>query len=110
MYEQVYSANDGKQLQALKGHKDTVYCVSWARDGKLCAFTGGVWLLIVFIGESFATGSADKQVIIWGGTPYEGKLKYSHSESIQRVAYNPKSPLVLSCTNVDFGEFLRVIN
>lgn len=82
---QVYSA-DGKLVQSLKGHKDTVYSVSWARDG-----------------ESFASGGADKQVIVWGGTPFEGKLKYPHSESIQRVAYNPTSPLVLSCTNIDFG-------
>ena len=53
-----------------------------------------------------ASGSADKQVIIWGGAPYEGKLKYTHTESIQKVAYNPKSPLVLSCTNIDFGKMI----
>lgn len=83
---QVYSANDGRPLQTLRGHKDMVYCVSWGRDG-----------------ESLASGSADKNVIIWGDTPFEGKLKYSHSESVQRLAYNPKTALLLSCTNVDFG-------
>ncbi|PSN54470.1 Intraflagellar transport protein 122 [Blattella germanica] len=41
------------------GHKDTVYCVCYARDGK-----------------RFASGSADKTVIIWT-SKLEGVLKYS---------------------------------
>jgi WD40 repeat protein len=31
---QVYDASDGSLLQPLKGHKDTVYCVAYAKDGK----------------------------------------------------------------------------
>ena len=38
----------GSLIQPLKGHKDTVYCVAYARDGK-----------------RFASGGADKCVIIW---------------------------------------------
>ena len=62
-----------------------------------------LYQLVYSSGESLASGSADKNVIIWGDTPFEGKLKYSHSESVQRLAYNPKTALLLSCTNVDFG-------
>lgn len=46
-------------LHALTGHKDTVYCVCYAKDGK-----------------KFASGGADKVVIIWT-SKLEGILKYS---------------------------------
>ena len=55
----VYASTDGKLHQSLKGHKDTVYCVAYAKDGK-----------------RFASGSADKSVIIWSDA-YEGLLRYS---------------------------------
>ena len=83
----VYDASDGSLLQPLKGllhgnyfslhvwmslclfpmipmpilsgHKDTVVCVSYAKDGK-----------------RFASGSLDKHVIIWT-SKLEGILKYS---------------------------------
>jgi len=47
-----------KTLKTLKGHKDTVYCVAYAKDGKL-----------------LASGSADKCVILWSEA-LEGILKY----------------------------------
>uniref|UniRef100_A0A2K5RZ80 Intraflagellar transport protein 122 homolog n=1 Tax=Cebus imitator TaxID=2715852 RepID=A0A2K5RZ80_CEBIM len=53
----VYDTSDGTLLQPLKGHKDTVYCVAYAKDGK-----------------RFASGSADKSVIIWT-SKLEGILK-----------------------------------
>ena len=56
----VYDANDGTMVQPLKGHKDTVYCVAYAKDGK-----------------RFASGSADKSVIIWTNK-LEGILKYTY--------------------------------
>ena len=38
----VYNAADGDLLHSLKGHKDTIYCVAYARDGKRCApWAGG---------------------------------------------------------------------
>ena len=48
-----------------------VYCVTYAKDGK-----------------RFASGGADKNVIIWKSTA-EGILKYGHNESIQALSYNP---------------------
>ena len=56
----VYDTNDGSLIQPLKGHKDTVYCVTYAKDGK-----------------RFASGSADKSVIIWT-SKLEGILKYTY--------------------------------
>lgn len=55
----VYEPIEGVLIESLKAHKDTVYCVAYAKDGK-----------------KFASGSADKTVIIWS-TKLEGLLKYS---------------------------------
>ena len=58
--KKVYETADGELITSLKGHKDTVYCVAYAKDGKL-----------------FASGGADKTVIIWT-EELEGLLKYSY--------------------------------
>jgi len=55
----VYESATGSLIQPLKGHKDTVYCLTYAKDGK-----------------RFASGGADNCVIIWTDT-LEGVLKYS---------------------------------
>lgn len=55
----VYEPSEGSLIQSLKGHKDIVYCVTYARDGK-----------------KFASGGADKSVIVWTHN-LEGLLKYS---------------------------------
>eukprot|EP00033_Pygsuia_biforma_P001760 GCRY01001970.1.p1 GENE.GCRY01001970.1~~GCRY01001970.1.p1 ORF type:complete len:1226 (+),score=346.97 GCRY01001970.1:229-3906(+) len=81
----VYDAQDGDLIQSLKGHKDKVYCVAYSRDGK-----------------RFASGSADKCVIIWTNK-LEGILRYSHNEAIQCLAYNPVTQQLVSCTKSDFG-------
>ncbi|XP_023209528.1 intraflagellar transport protein 122 homolog [Centruroides sculpturatus] len=81
----VYDTNDGSLVQALKGHKDVVYAVCYSKDGK-----------------RFASGSADKQVIIWT-SKLEGILKYSHHDAIQCLAYNPVSHQLTSCACSDFG-------
>ena len=81
----VYDASDGTLIQPLKGHKDTVYCVAYARDGK-----------------RFASGGADKCVIIWT-SKLEGILKYSHNDALQCLAYNPVSHQLASCAHSDFG-------
>ncbi|KAF0686954.1 hypothetical protein As57867_021233, partial [Aphanomyces stellatus] len=44
----IYDAVNGTLLHSLKGHKDTVYTVDFAHDGK-----------------RFASGGADNVVIIW---------------------------------------------
>ncbi|KAK7101404.1 intraflagellar transport protein 122 homolog isoform X1 [Littorina saxatilis] len=81
----VYDANDGTMVQPLKGHKETVYCVAYAKDGK-----------------RFASGSADKSVIIWTNK-LEGILKYTHNDAIQCMAYNPVNHQLASCAVGDFG-------
>ncbi|KAK0064191.1 intraflagellar transport protein 122 [Biomphalaria pfeifferi] len=81
----VYDASDGTIIQSLKGHKETVYCVAYATDGK-----------------RFASGSADKSVIIWTNK-LEGILKYTHNEAIQCLAYNPVTHQLASCAVTDFG-------
>jgi len=81
----IYNAEDGDLIQNLKGHKDTVYAVDYSRDGK-----------------RFASGGADKTVIIWTAKA-EGILKYTHNDAIQKIAYNPATQQLCSCTAIDFG-------
>ncbi|XP_068453196.1 intraflagellar transport protein 122 homolog isoform X2 [Clinocottus analis] len=81
----VYDVADGAIIQPLKGHKDTVYCVAYAKDGK-----------------RFASGSADKSIIIWT-SKLEGILRYTHNDSIQCIAYNPVTHQLASCSSGDFG-------
>ncbi|XP_071171203.1 intraflagellar transport protein 122 homolog isoform X2 [Mytilus galloprovincialis] len=81
----VYDTSDGTLIQPLKGHKDTVYCVAYARDGK-----------------RFASGSSDKSVIIWT-SKLEGILKYTHNDAIQCLSYNPVTHQLASCAVSDFG-------
>lgn len=69
----------------LPGHKDTVYCVDYSKDGK-----------------RFASGGADCTIFIWTSEA-TGLLKYSHVDSIQKLAYNPVSHQLVSCTATDFG-------
>lgn len=69
----------------MKGHKDKVHCVSYARNGL-----------------KFASGSADKTVIIWSNK-LEGLLKYSHSDSVQCILFNPISHQLASCALTDFA-------
>lgn len=56
----VYEPNEGTLLETLASHKDSVYSVAYANDGK-----------------KFASGSADKCVIVWNAK-LEGMLKYSY--------------------------------
>ncbi|KAI5069141.1 hypothetical protein GOP47_0015442 [Adiantum capillus-veneris] len=81
----VYDAAEGDLLHSLKGHKDIVYCVAYSQDGK-----------------RFASGGADKTVIIWTSKA-EGILKYSHNDPVQCLAYNPVTQQLASGTSNDFG-------
>ncbi|KAG1660681.1 Intraflagellar transport protein 122 [Nymphon striatum] len=81
----VFDTSNGSHVQALRGHKENVYAVSYSKDGK-----------------RFASGSADKIVIIWTNK-LEGILKYSHGDAIQCLAYNPISHQLASCSCSDFG-------
>lgn len=65
--------------------QDAVYCLSFAHDG-----------------TRFASGGADKSVIIWGANGH-GLLKFSHSSAIQALAYNPVTQQLASASQTDFG-------
>src|SRR5690349_20737419 len=67
----VYDTQVGEVAQVLKAHKDAVYCVDYASDGK-----------------RFASGGADKTVIIWNAK-LEATLKYTHGDTIQALSHNP---------------------
>ncbi|XP_063677481.1 intraflagellar transport protein 122 homolog isoform X2 [Bolinopsis microptera] len=84
-FVRVYNAVNGEFIAPLKGHKDAVYCVCYNRDG-----------------SRFASGGADKTVIIWTDE-LVGILKYQHNEAIQSVCYNPVTSHLISCTSIDFG-------
>ncbi|KAF5403013.1 Intraflagellar transport protein [Paragonimus heterotremus] len=81
----VYRSEDADLLKTLRGHKEPVYCVNWAYDGKY-----------------FSSGSADKCVIIWKSTTLEGLLKYRHNDAIQCLSFNPSTILLASCACSDF--------
>ncbi|XP_053624382.1 intraflagellar transport protein 122 homolog [Plodia interpunctella] len=81
----VYDPRDGSLVQLLQAHKGAVYAVAYCGDGK-----------------KFASGSADKNVIIWT-SKMEGVLKYSHSEAIQCLAYNPVTMHLASCALSDLA-------
>jgi len=81
----MYDAKSGDLLHSLKSHKDCVYSVDFSADG-----------------ENFASGGADKTVIIWTKKA-EGILKYTHGETIQKVKFNPVTKQLVSCTANDFG-------
>jgi len=81
----VYDCIDGDLLHSLKGHKKTLYCVAYSKDGK-----------------RFASGGEDKTIIIWTSKA-EGILKYSHNDSIQCLCYNAITQQLASGTAGDFG-------
>ena len=81
----VYDTESGELIKGLKGHKGQVYCVAYARDS-----------------SRFASGSADKHVIIWTAA-LQGILRYKHHDAIYSLAYNPVSLQLLSCSDADFG-------
>ncbi|GMH36992.1 hypothetical protein BSKO_04865 [Bryopsis sp. KO-2023] len=81
----IFGTADGDLISALKGHKDAVYCVDYAANGK-----------------RFASGGADATIIIWTNKG-EGVLKYSHNDSIQALAYSPTAHQLASGTATDFG-------
>jgi hypothetical protein len=104
----VYHVKTGELLHSLRGHSDTIYSISYSPDG-----------------TQFASGGADKTVILWSTVKrreqsdqeeegsnassakrsYKGVAKYSHDSSVQRVVFNPKGDHVASTTNDDVGFF-----
>nr|XP_018910721.1 PREDICTED: intraflagellar transport protein 122 homolog [Bemisia tabaci] len=81
----IYNADNGSLIEALKGHKENVYCVAYAADGR-----------------RFASGGSDKTVIIWT-SKLEGTVKYTHNDSVQCLSYNPVFHFLASCAISDFA-------
>ena len=54
----VYDPLDGTLIKSLSGHKDNIFCMNYARNG-----------------GHFASGAADKMVIIWTDK-LEGSLRF----------------------------------
>jgi intraflagellar transport protein 122 len=81
----VYNCQTGDLINTLKAHKDTIYALDYSPDGK-----------------RFASGGADKTVIIWH-SGLEGMLKYQHTEPIQAITHNPLTNHVTSVTSGEFG-------
>lgn len=80
-----YSAFDGKLIQTLGNHKDYVTSVAYSADGNV-----------------FASGSGDKQVILWE-SDLHGIFKFSHGDVIRCLSFNPVTHQLASCTSRDFG-------
>jgi len=72
-------------IKQVRGHRDTVYCIAYSKDG-----------------QKFASGGADNSVVIWSHSG-EGLLKYQHNDKIQCLAFNPVLQNLASCTGIDFG-------
>ena len=81
----VYKVDTGELLNKIKGHKDTVYCLAYSKDG-----------------QRFASGGADNAVVIWSAEG-AGLLKYTHNDKVQSLAFNPVLSTLASCSTVDFG-------
>eukprot|EP00761_Pharyngomonas_kirbyi_P010486 gb/GECH01010506.1/.p1 GENE.gb/GECH01010506.1/~~gb/GECH01010506.1/.p1 ORF type:complete len:1200 (+),score=262.07 gb/GECH01010506.1/:1-3600(+) len=82
----VFDSVTGHEVDCLNGHTSTIYTLDYSVSGTV-----------------FASGGADKTVIIWSAHRHTGKLKYTHNDSIQCVKFNPVSVSLLSCSSNDFG-------
>eukprot|EP00158_Paraphelidium_tribonemae_P008633 Partr_v1_DN28634_c0_g2_i3_m49606 putative Intraflagellar transport 122 homolog (Chlamydomonas) len=82
----VYDAVAGSLRNTIRTHKEPVYAVSFSADGK-----------------RFASGGADKTVIIWDASNMESIIKYTHSDSVQCLAHNPVTGQATSGSYTDYG-------
>ena len=68
----VYDTKTGEVIHSVRGyHKADIYCIAINRNG-----------------SRMATGSADKQVIIWK-SDFKPEAKYTQGESIQCMEFDP---------------------
>lgn len=67
----LYQSASFSLLRALRAHSGTVHCLGFSKDGK-----------------RFASGGADKRVVIWLANG-DGEKKYTHASSLQCLSFNP---------------------
>ncbi|KAH3761194.1 intraflagellar transport protein 122-like [Pelomyxa schiedti] len=92
VYDTTNECAPSDKIKYLKGHTNSVYCVSYDRSG-----------------DYFASGGADNTVIIWDSKTMAGHLTYNHNSSIQCLAYNPVNSQLLSCTAQEFGLWVTTV-
>ncbi|NXU86720.1 IF122 protein, partial [Xiphorhynchus elegans] len=85
----VYDTSDGTLIQPLKGHKDTVYCVAYAKDGKYDFGALLVWFVKCTSPICYCPLTNEKWAL--------------HNDPIQCVSYNPLTHQLASCSSGDFG-------
>jgi len=83
----VYDAMSGQMVKPpiRNKHKGNIYCISYSQDGK-----------------RFATGGADRNVIIWKNN-FEAELKFHQGDSIQCLSFNPVSGQIFSGCSTDYA-------
>lgn len=81
----IYSTKNRLLISSLKEHRDVVTSIAYSKDGK-----------------RFAASSVDKHVVIWTNK-LEAVLKFSHSDIIRCLEYNPITHQLVSCSTMDFG-------
>ncbi|KAL8435801.1 hypothetical protein ACSSS7_002178 [Eimeria intestinalis] len=81
----VADAASGATLHTLAEHKGEINAVAFAADGK-----------------RFASGGSDKQVILWAAS---GELlrRFTHSGSVQALAFNPRTHVLASGAAEELG-------
>ncbi|KAL8449041.1 hypothetical protein Emed_003393 [Eimeria media] len=81
----VVDAASSATLHTLAGHKGEINAVAFAADGK-----------------RFASGGSDKQVILWTAS---GELlrRFTHSGSVQALAFNPRTHVLASGAAEELG-------
>ncbi|KAL8448240.1 hypothetical protein Emag_004008 [Eimeria magna] len=81
----VVDAASSATLHTLGGHKGEINAVAFAVDGK-----------------RFASGGSDKQVILWAAS---GELlrRFTHSGSVQALAFNPRTHVLASGAAEELG-------
>lgn len=77
----VFHLGNGKVLGTLQGHEDSVETVEFS-----------------FCFPWIASGSLDKNVIIWDFNTLQQRLSFKHEEAVIKLHWHPSEPLVFTCS------------
>jgi WD40 repeat protein len=97
----IYDLIAGERLRSLMGHSETVYSVSWNRDG-----------------TKVVTGSADQTIKIWNVERNSSEEEFSRFEVVTSLAWNFNNGQIVSGSNMNAlkiwdsstGELLKSLN